>query len=72
MNNWWADHRNLAAFCRHLVREEGYEIDEIVDVLEKPWHWSPEYKLFRAGVGIDPQDREPDEDRLLEERFGAW
>jgi hypothetical protein len=39
---WYADHTRLCALLRYL-REQGEEPDA-VELLEKPWHWTPEYE----------------------------
>jgi hypothetical protein len=41
---WWQDHRNLATLANDLIYEEGYTAQDLVDLLNEPWHWYSEWK----------------------------
>lgn len=37
-------HASLVVLCRYLVKERGFDADEILAVIEKPWRWLDEYR----------------------------
>lgn len=39
---WWHDHINLAHLYAWL--DDRCEAPDIVEFLEKPWHWEPEWE----------------------------
>jgi hypothetical protein len=53
---WYADHRNLHLVATFMGQEEGADIAEILDMLDKPWHYDDEFArayqdlLIRTGL----------------------
>lgn len=47
MEEWWKDHMALHRLAAWMSAE-GYLIDAVVDMLEKPWNWSEEYSTALA------------------------
>lgn len=43
-SEWWEDWGNVVLVCRYLVREEGFEADELLGVIEKPWNWQSSFE----------------------------
>jgi len=37
---------NFVPFLEYLVKEEGYEAEHLIGVIEKPWHYKTEYAKF--------------------------
>lgn len=47
------EHESFIAFLHYLVDEHGFSSSNIVDVVEKPWKWQPEFEKFLAGEEIE-------------------
>ena len=45
---WWADHQNLATLARYMVIEEGDDTENLIDMLDKPWHFDAEFAKAQA------------------------
>jgi hypothetical protein len=43
-------------FLRYLARERLMDGAEVVDVVEKPWKYAPEYATYLAAGGVDRAD----------------
>lgn len=49
---WYADHRNLHLVANFMGQEEGADIAEILDMLDKPWHYDEEFaKAYSEMMG---------------------
>jgi len=47
---WYFSHRNLATLLRYLEQSEdgAPDVENIIDLLEKPWRWEGEWVKARA------------------------
>jgi len=45
------DHELLCGFLRHLVREEDFTAEQLLDVVERPDRWTPEFLEWRSKEG---------------------
>jgi hypothetical protein len=45
---WYEDHENVCAFLRWMVEDARADAALILEILEKPWKWSPEYDEYLA------------------------
>ena len=46
--SWWATPANLHTLCRYLVEELGFDADDLLGAIEKPWNWGDEFKAAEA------------------------
>tara|TARA_R110000824_G_scaffold12395_3_gene54362 strand:- start:13187 stop:13453 length:267 start_codon:yes stop_codon:yes gene_type:complete len=45
--SWLDDYENIHTLASFLANEKGYSMDNILHFLEKPWHYTQEYKEWR-------------------------
>jgi len=50
--DWYNNHENILTLARHLVEDLDYNAEELLAVLEKPWHWEGE---FKEATGAQPK-----------------
>lgn len=55
---WYEVHSNVAELCRYLVKEENWDVENILDLVEKPWHYDAEWAAYEdwqvnSNVGND-------------------
>ena len=43
---WYDDRNKLYELCQHLVDEEGYNAENLLEIIEKPWKWTPEWDEY--------------------------
>lgn len=43
MTSWYESLDNIVTLCRYLVGEHGFSADELLAVIEEPWHWREEF-----------------------------
>jgi|1185.fasta_scaffold1035374_1 hypothetical protein len=48
MDEWYADVRNLHDLAEWLVRHHGYDVENVLELLDKPYHWTAEWEQFRS------------------------
>jgi len=44
---YWTDLEYFPRFLEHLVEEIQFDAANIISLLQKPWKWEQEYKLWR-------------------------
>ena len=72
---WYDDHANLATLLRYLEQSEdgAPDVDNIIDLLEKPWRWESEWAKARASsAGEAAAIRDARELRELREAGAHW
>jgi hypothetical protein len=47
-DNWWQSHLNLHDLCRDLAEHHDYDLNDVLGVIEKPWHFDEEWQRFEA------------------------
>lgn len=60
---WWSDHHNL-----HLVAEHLGEFGPLLEVLDKPWHWTEE---FIAACEVEAGEHDEPVGNTIARRLGA-
>jgi hypothetical protein len=58
---WYDDRKNLRRLLDALDHEElidGYDLDQVLYVLEKPWKWNREYLYLRKHSSLKGFDKE--------------
>ncbi len=41
--SWWINTTMFAQFLDHLLQEQGFTSEELINVVRKPWSWTPEF-----------------------------
>lgn len=41
---WWQEPGNIARLLRYLESHEGLDVRDAIAIVEKPWHWDPEFQ----------------------------
>lgn len=59
---WYDDRGELLPFLRSLVAD-GFEADELLRVLEKPWNWTAEYEEWKAEQTPERKTTREDDER---------
>jgi hypothetical protein len=69
---WWSNHDNLhllAEWMHNVVHEDySYDLGNILEMLEKPWHWTDE---FIQAVEHEASDNEEPVANTIARRLGA-
>ncbi len=60
---WWTDHHNL-----HLVAEHLNDLSQVLEVLDKPWHWTEE---FIAACEVEAGEHEEPVQNVIARRLNA-
>jgi hypothetical protein len=47
------NHPLFTNFLRHLVDEHDFSPLLVIQIVEKPWKWQPEFEKFLAGEEIE-------------------
>lgn len=47
---------DVVTLCEHLVREHGFDAEQILHVLDKPWKWDDEMESLRQLGTAYPED----------------
>lgn len=47
---WYATYDNVRILCRWLVHHEGYNANELLGVIDKPWNWTDEWSEYQKGA----------------------
>jgi hypothetical protein len=55
--DWYEVHVELLEFGRVIGEVNGWTRDEMVDYFEKPWKWTPEYKIWDGCRCPTPGDK---------------
>jgi hypothetical protein len=61
--DWWQDTGELSALLRWLHKHDEHgplEVDNCIEIVEKPWHWSEEYAEMCAEA--DPAAAKTDDE----------
>ena len=45
--HWWDTHDNLVTLLHYLNDHEGYDTDEVIAAVEKPWKYTDEWIAAR-------------------------
>jgi len=49
--DWWADHQKLAMVASYMIDgTEGYDVRDVIYMLEKPWKYDTEYRAAYAWI----------------------
>jgi hypothetical protein len=46
---WWLCSGTFANFLTHLLNSKGFTSEELIRVVDKPWHWTPDFKEWVDG-----------------------
>jgi hypothetical protein len=55
---WYENHATLVEFGRAMAKVDSWDANEVLDFMEKPWKWEPEFKDWNARG----RPRGPDDD----------
>jgi hypothetical protein len=47
--HWSETHDNIVALATHLVHEEGWDAHQLLELIEKPWHFDAEWTAYKEG-----------------------
>lgn len=54
---WWGDRGNVADLYRWLRDEARLPpVDEVGDLIERPWKWTPEWNEMQAARAADNEE----------------
>lgn len=45
---WHCDHDEMCRLARWLVKNEGYDVEQLLGYVESPWKWGDEYAAMVA------------------------
>ena len=54
MTKWHDSHDDLLSFLHWLVYELEFSARQLLSVVEKPWHWDKEYRLYQLSEQSGP------------------
>lgn len=52
LNHWAATYENVVNLADWLVAEKGYDAEELLDFIRKPWHYDTEWEAYKAAQGV--------------------
>ncbi len=53
MNKWYDCRDNVLDVCSYLLKVKFYTPNDILNCLEKPWHYDNEWKEYQTSLEID-------------------
>lgn len=53
MTVWYTDPSNVAQLYRYLADQQRIDRDDIADLIERPWRWTPEWSEYRAALAAE-------------------
>ena len=50
---WWKSNDNVIELTKYLRDNGGLDFDDVMNILEKPWHYETEWNEYQTSLKID-------------------